>query len=222
MNAPQLPYGQQPYPQQYGSTPYGAAAQQAYPATPQHQAYPGTPPPYPAAQQPYPQDGYPQAAPPQGQYPQQQYAAPQQYGDPQQYGAPQAAAQGIALTTEFFPLAWVFFFIKPSISVNGYELPRSPWGRTVVPMPPGQHHVHVHVPYLLPSRLGPADTVIPVHPNQVTEAEYKAPLWAFSRGSLGMGPQSYNGVGATIAIAAISFVLFLLVLVLPMIATAAV
>ncbi|MFW0783631.1 hypothetical protein AAFP35_03845 [Gordonia sp. CPCC 206044] len=217
MNAPQPPYGQQPYPQQYGSTPYGAAPQQTYPAVPQYQPQPGTPPPYPAAQQPYPQAGYPSTAPPN---PQTQYA-PQQYAQAQKYGAPQAAVQGIGLTTEFFPLAWVFFFIKPSISVNGYELPRSPWGRTVIPLPPGQHHVHVHVPYLLPSRLGPADTVIPVHPNQVTETEYKAPLWAFSPGSLGMGPQSYNGVGATIAIAAISFVLFLLVLILPLIATAA-
>ena len=40
--------------------------------------------------------------------------------------------------------------------------------------------------------------------------EYKAPLWAFSAGSLGAGPQKYNGVGITIAVMAIPFVLLYL------------
>ena len=89
----------------------------------------------------------------------------------------------------------------------------SGWGRTHLPARPGQHHVHVHVPYFLPPKLGPADATADVRPGQVAELEYKAPMWAFSAGSLGVGPQKYNGVGITIAIVAIPFVIvFLLIL----------
>ena len=69
------------------------------------------------------------------------------------------------------------------------------------------------MPYFLPTRLGPADVTADVRPAQIAELEYKAPLFALSPGSLGVGPQKYNGVGITIAIAEIPFALvFLLVL----------
>ena len=76
----------------------------------------------------------------------------------------------------------------------------SGWGRTHVPARPGQHHVHVYVPYFLPSKLGPADATADVRPGQAAELEYKAPMWAFSAGALGVGPQKYNGVGITLAL----------------------
>ena len=117
------------------------------------------------------------------------------------------------VNTQFFPLAWVLFFVKPKIALDGQEIPVSGWGRTHLPARPGQHHVHVHVPYFLPPKLGPADATADVRPGLVAELEYKAPLWAFSAGSLGVGPQKYNGVGITIAIVAIPFVIvFLLIL----------
>jgi hypothetical protein len=61
--------------------------------------------------------------------------------------------------------------------VHGAEMPTSGWGRTVVPAPPGQYHVHVHAPYLLPSRVGPADITVNVAPGHLVELEYKAPVW---------------------------------------------
>ena len=66
----------------------------------------------------------------------------------------------------------------------------------------------------LPPKLGPADTTADVRPGQAAELEYKAPLWSFSAGSLGVGPQKYNGVGITIAIVLIPFVLLFLLFVL--------
>jgi hypothetical protein len=179
----------------------------------------------PHGQQPYQQNPSqygppPQQGPPQ-QYgpPQPQYGAPSQYGPPQQYGAPQygppqpqygAPSEGIAVTTQFFPLAWLFYFLKPKIFVDGIEMPPAPWGRTVVPAPPGQHNVHVHTPYFLPPRLGPADTTAFVQPGQIAELEYKAPMWSYSAGSLGIGPQKYNGVGITIAVSVIPLALVVL------------
>ena len=123
------------------------------------------------------------------------------------------AGEGIAVTTQFFPLSWFLFFVKPKISIDGQqEVQVSSWGRTVLPARPGQHHVHVFVPYFLPPKMGPADATADVRPGQLAELEYKAPLWAFSAGSLGVGPQKYNGVGITIAIAVVPFILVFLII----------
>jgi hypothetical protein len=185
------------------------------------------PPPHyrPAPPPPNPQHYRPQPPPPPN--PQQQYRQPLQYGQPPapQHHGPQPgpygqAGEGIAVNTQFFPLAWVLFFVKPKVAVDGQEIPVSGWGRTHVPARPGQHHVHVYVPYFLPPKMGPADATADVRPGQVAELEYKAPMWAFSAGSLGVGPQKYNGVGITIAIVAIPFVLLFLVILLTIVVAA--
>jgi hypothetical protein len=193
------------------------------PPRPPQYRQPPPPPQYRAAAPPPPQHYRPR--PPQN--PQQQYRPPPQYGQPpvpQQPGRQPSpygqAAEGIVVNTQFFPLAWVLFFVKPKIAVDGQEIPVSAWGRTHVPAGPGQHHVHVYVPYFLPPKLGPADATADVRPGQVAELEYKAPMWAFSAGSLGAGPQKYNGVGITIAIVAIPFVLLFLVILLTIVLAA--
>ncbi|OBK22275.1 hypothetical protein A5634_07835 [Mycobacterium asiaticum] len=99
---------------------------------------------------------------------------------------------------------------KPKILIDGYETPPAFWGRNVLPVYPGRHRVHVHVPYWLPSQIGPADTLVDVHPGQLVELEYKAPLWGYSPGSLGAPPQSYNGVGITVALMVAAFAVALL------------
>jgi hypothetical protein len=194
------------------------------PPPPQHRQPP--PPHYrPAPPPPNPQHYRPQPPPPPN--PQQQYRQPLQYGQPpaRQHLGPQPgpygqAGEGIVVNTQFFPLAWVLFFVKPKVAVDGQEIPVSGWGRTHVPARPGQHHVHVYVPYFLPPKMGPADATADVRPGQVAELEYKAPMWAFSAGSLGVGPQKYNGVGITIAIVAIPFVLLFLVILLTIVVAA--
>ncbi len=104
------------------------------------------------------------------------------------------------MTTRFHPIAFTFALFKPKIVVDGYETPSSGWGRTLVPVQPGQHHVHVHIPCWLPPRIGPADAVVvDAYPGAVTEIDYKAPVWAYSSGSLGSPPQGDSGVGIAIA-----------------------
>ena len=75
-------------------------------------------------------------------------------------------------------------------------------------------------PYFLPSKLGQAEAMAEVRPGQVAELEYKAPLWSFSAGSLGVGPQKYNGVGITLALVAIPFILLFLVILLTIVVAA--
>jgi hypothetical protein len=119
-----------------------------------------------------------------------------QYGQPY-YGQP---CEGIAITTQYSVLAWLYAAITPKIFLNGYDVPIRGWGRTALPAAPGQYHVHVYIPYWIPSRAGTADYTVVVNPGQWVELGYKAPLFTFSRGSLGPPPQSYNGIGAMIAI----------------------
>jgi hypothetical protein len=207
------------------NTPQGPPYRHNQPPPPPQYRQP--PPPHyrPAPPPPNPQHYRPQPPPPPN--PQQQYRQPLQYGQPPapQHHGPQPgpygqAGEGIAVNTQFFPLAWVLFFVKPKVAVDGQEIPVSGWGRTHVPARPGQHHVHVYVPYFLPPKMGPADATADVRPGQVAELEYKAPIWGFSAGSLGVGPQKYNGVGITIAIVAIPFVLLFLVILLTIVVAA--
>jgi len=209
MNTPQGPQPyrhNQPPPPPQNPQPYGQ---------PQHR-YPPPPPPQQYRPAPPPPQQYRPPPPPQPQYRQPpQYAQPPAHQQPQPqqgpYGQP---GEGIAVDTQFFPLAFLLFFVKPKIAIDGQETTVAAWGRTVLPARPGQHQVHVHVPYFLPPKLGPADATADVRPGQVAELEYKAPMFAFSPGSLGVGPQKYNGVGITIAIAAIPFAIIFLVILL--------
>ncbi|MFC7549432.1 hypothetical protein [Plantactinospora sp. GCM10030261] len=112
------------------------------------------------------------------------------------------------MTARYSPLTFLLGLFKPHLAVNGHAVPAG-WSRTVVPVSPGQHHVHVHVPYLLPPRIGVAETTVPVHPGQTVELEYRAPMIAFIGGSLGPPPQKYRGMAATIVLLAISLLLAL-------------
>lgn len=122
----------------------------------------------------------------------------------------------MAISAAYFPLAWMFAFVKPSIRINGYPVPAAGWGRTFVPLYPGRYQVHVHTPYLLPPQIGPAEYVVDVTPGQVVDLEYRTPLWTFSRGSLGPPPQGYNGAGvvAGFAVGAVIVVIIAMAVVL--------
>ncbi|HWB35173.1 MAG TPA: hypothetical protein VHA75_04020 [Rugosimonospora sp.] len=108
------------------------------------------------------------------------------------YQAPGGSA--IAVTTKFIPLAFILYFFKPKVAINGQELPQQGWGRQVIPVQPGNYRVDVHTPYFLPPKLGPAQLDVAVAPGQTVELEYKAPAFAFINGSLGAPPQKYNGL----------------------------
>lgn len=161
-----------------------------------------------------PQSGFPANNPPSGT-PGQPYAQP--YGV--QPPVPPYAVQGLALDAKFFPMAWIFFLIKPVVEINGQAVPAQ-WGVNNIPLPPGQHHVHVHVPYILPSKIGSADLAINVAPQQTVPLEYRAPLWTFSQGSMGPAPQKYNGVGIAIAVMVVPVLIVLLFVVLSIAAAA--
>jgi hypothetical protein len=116
----------------------------------------------------------------------------------------------VAVTTRYSWLTFMLGLFKPYLALNGQPV-QAGWGRTVVPVPPGQYHVHVHVPYLLPSRIGTAETVVGVHPGQVVELEYRAPAIALLGGAIGPAPQKYRGLPAAIALVVVPLLLLLCV-----------
>lgn len=123
--------------------------------------------------------------------------------------------QGLVLTTKYFPLAWMFTFFKPVIEVDGQAM-RGVWGANSIPLPPGEHRLHVHVPYLMPSRVGAVDVTVAVAPQCATQLEYAAPAWTFSGGSVGPSPQPYAGLGLSVAVMVVPFVILaVLMLLLP-------
>ncbi|WP_305783834.1 hypothetical protein [Symbioplanes lichenis] len=118
----------------------------------------------------------------------------------------QQPPSAIALTAKYHWMAFMLALFRPFLAINGHPVPAG-WGRTVVPVPPGQYQVHVHVPYLIPPRIGTADTLVPVHPGQTVEVEYRAPVIGWLGGSIGPAPQRYRGVGAAIALTLVPLLL---------------
>ncbi len=135
-------------------------------------------------------------------------AQPGVYGVPRVETYPEAeAAYGtatVAVTMRYAPIAFLFGIRKPVLTIDGQRV-RAGWKRrVVVPVNPGSHLVHVHVPYLLPPRAGKADLPVQLGPGQAVSLEYRAPLIAFMRGALGTSPQRYPGVAATVVINAVA------------------
>ncbi|MFI5932274.1 hypothetical protein [Actinoplanes sp. NPDC051494] len=122
----------------------------------------------------------------------------------------QEGGGAIALTLKYHWLAFMLGLFKPEVTLNGHPVANA-WGRTVIPVPPGQHHLHVHVPYLLPPRIGSADLPVPVQPGQTVELEYRAPMVAFMGGALGAPPQKYPGMIVTIILSVVALLLILCV-----------
>jgi hypothetical protein len=106
----------------------------------------------------------------------------------------QPGGSAIAVTTKFIPLAFILYFFKPKVVLNGHELPQQGWGRQVIPVQPGQYHLEVYTPYFLPPKVGQSAVDVPVAPGQTVELEYKVPAVVFMKGSLGAPPQKYNGL----------------------------
>lgn len=188
----------------YGGQPTSGPGYGGQPADPYGQPTSG-----PGYGQPTSGPGYGQQQPGYGQQ-QPGYGQPQYGGQQPGGGYGGGEGDGIALTLKFFPLAFLLMFLKPVVTINGQQY-QVPWSkRTPIQLPPGQYHVHVHVPYLLPPKVGNADLAVNVGGGQPVELEYRAPLFMFSPGSLGSPPQKYNGVLPTVLLMVVPLVVVLI------------
>lgn len=131
--------------------------------------------------------------------------------DPQRIGPQPGEGLIVTLKSPPLPVSWARL-APPVIIVNGRPLPEPRQGRNSIPAPPGRYRIHVHLRYLAPARMGPADHDADVAPGQWTEVEYKPPLWTLGKGSLGPPPQRYRGLIPILMVLAVSVVVSLLML----------
>lgn len=112
----------------------------------------------------------------------------------------------VAVTLHHAPLAFLLRLRPPVLEIDGQRVPAH-WGRVVQSVAIGEHHVHVHVPYPLPPRIGVAETTVLAVAGKTVELEYRAPLLSFLGGALGTPPQRYPGAVAAWALLAVATVL---------------
>ncbi len=105
--------------------------------------------------------------------------------------APLAATEGVAVMTQYWPFAFGYALLSPSVVVDGREQPTVGWGRIVIPAAPGPHHVAVHVPAF--GNRGASEYTATVAADEFTEIVYNAPLSPSAAGALGPAPQPYHG-----------------------------
>ena len=95
-----------------------------------------------------------------------------------------ASGEGIEITGRHNPLAWLLYFTKLTVEVDGQPR-RGPWRRPrFMAVPPGEHKVNVYFKYLAKARCCEAGTVVQVSPEQTTRLEYRAPQLMTSPGKL--------------------------------------
>lgn len=110
---------------------------------------------------------------------------PQHPGVPQQpyAGPPAQLTSGLYVTAEFIFLQWMLLMTNPVVTVYGREIPIK-WNRPqVVPLPPGNHPVNIHFPWVF-QKGNSTDAVIPVHPGHATDIKYNTAFFIFTSGTI--------------------------------------
>ncbi|GGR12716.1 hypothetical protein GCM10010168_33080 [Actinoplanes ianthinogenes] len=203
---PQYPSWDEPQP----ATPAAPSWNQPRPAPLQWEPQPPQWDPRPAAGYAPPRPAGPPAPP---RWDPRPTVHPGRYGPPQpayqQPGYLQAGGAAIAITMRYAPIAFLLGIVKPVLTVDNQPVPAAWKRRIVVPVTAGPHFLHVHVPYLLPRRIGKADLPISVTPGETVSLEYRAPVIAFLRGALGGPPQRYPGLVAAVLLSVVLAVLTL-------------
>ncbi len=95
----------------------------------------------------------------------------------------------IEVKTSFIFLAFLLYFFKPVVALNGAEQKQN-WGTVSIPVPPGRYTVEAWCNYFLAPHMGRNGVVVDVAPDTVTRIHWKAPWLIFLQGSIGV-----TGVG---------------------------
>jgi hypothetical protein len=89
----------------------------------------------------------------------------------------------IRIRSSFLWLQWVFFIFKPTISIDGATPEKHPWGESEHQVAPGQHTVHLEVPYLF-TKVAKATETVTTSADQTVTLDYRPPLIVFMKGKL--------------------------------------
>lgn len=93
------------------------------------------------------------------------------YGMAPGYGGAQANRTGVEVTMSFFPLAWLLYFCRPVVEINGYPN-RLGWGTHFLDLPPGRFVVAIYFPYMFSARCGLNSCEIMLQPGMVRRISF--------------------------------------------------
>jgi hypothetical protein len=89
---------------------------------------------------------------------------------------------GIEVTAKHNPLAWLLYFTKLTVTVDG-QPERLSWGTHVMQAEPGLHRLEISFGYLGRQR-GAAAADVTVPESGAVKVQYKMPSWMFAAGRL--------------------------------------
>ena len=90
---------------------------------------------------------------------------------------------GIKVTGHHLAMAWILYFVKMTVEVDGSPSVGT-WNSRFVPLSSGNHEVKVFFKYLMKPRCGEAGTTITLNEGQILSIDYKAPFLMNQDGKL--------------------------------------
>jgi hypothetical protein len=89
----------------------------------------------------------------------------------------------IKIRSSFLFLQFLFFIFKPTISIDGGEPTKAGWGDSTHSVAPGQHTVHIEIPYIF-TQVAKATETVNVGANETVVLTYRPPFLVFMKGKL--------------------------------------
>jgi hypothetical protein len=89
---------------------------------------------------------------------------------------------GIRVITKFSPLAFLFYFARTRLHLDGGLAVDRPWGETAIPVQPGRHQVRCYCRWLFWRAMGDAAIVVDVPPGQLVNLVWRPPWLPFQAG----------------------------------------
>jgi hypothetical protein len=96
---------------------------------------------------------------------------------------PPAPTTGVEVKVQFFPLAFLFLFCTPIVTVDGVPH-RLGWGTHFFHLQPGRHVVRVFFYYLFMPQCGDNSVAFDVQEGEVRLVSFYMPPWIFMRGAM--------------------------------------
>jgi len=89
----------------------------------------------------------------------------------------------IEVTTSFFVLAFVLYFCKAYVCIDG-QAAQQKWGAVSIPVAPGRHQVEAWTNYFIAPQMGRSAVTVDAAPGTVTRVRWKAPWLIFLKGPI--------------------------------------
>lgn len=89
----------------------------------------------------------------------------------------------IIVSAGFFPLAFIYAFFTPTITLNG-RAERRPWGTHAFDVTPGDYAVSVSYPWLFVQECGKNSVRFTISAGQIKTVTYRAGLIRYLPGSI--------------------------------------